>query len=604
MMSNMRALTPVIMWVVIVTFIGTIFFAWGMDFTSRKREPYVAKVGKDLISIRNFERMLTAERENMRQSYPNGEIPAEQNRMLPRQVFESELTRILLQRVFSEMKLSASAEEIYQYIKNNPPPEIQRHPAFQTDSVFDTTKYIQFLNSPEDVQQIASLEEYAKKIVLPMFKLRVLVEGGVLPSRAEVAYEFRCRNERAVFEYCRVDASTFAVQPSEITDAQLQSYYQSHNSTFMSDVRAQLQFVKISKLPTAQDDSTYYNELLDIKKRVESGTAEFAEEARLLSDDEGSAKNGGELGWFASGAMVPAFEQVAFTLQPGQVSDPVKTAFGYHIIKVFERKTEGGKLMVNASHILRKIIPTMETLDSLEWLADSLRRRLDTGDFVTVAQSQGFSVDSTSLFTKGEIVPEVGYLNGLMNFAFSQDVGSYSEPLEDDNAFFIFKIVRRTKKGIMGFSDVHQQIVASVSDSLRSEKARKFISDLAVKAAQNGGSLAGLSDAASGVFAGVSDTVTRRQYVSNIGMDNQPLAAAFGIPLNSISKVIPSKNYFYLVKTLWRSPVDTLPMNSPDMQQISREYANTERQKAYIQWYTDYKKQSGVIDKLNEYYMD
>lgn len=126
---------------------------------------------------------------------------------------------------------------------------------------------------------------------------------------------------------------------AKIDEADVRKYYDQHKKEF-EQVRARHILIRMqgSPLPVkpGQKDLTDAEALAkaqEVKKKLDAG-ADFAELARTESDDNGSGANGGDLGFFHHNQMVPQFEEAAFAMKPGQVSDPVKTQFGYHIIKV------------------------------------------------------------------------------------------------------------------------------------------------------------------------------------------------------------------------------------------------------------------------------
>ncbi|MEH7494620.1 peptidylprolyl isomerase [Neobacillus niacini] len=113
----------------------------------------------------------------------------------------------------------------------------------------------------------------------------------------------------------------------EITDEELQTYFEENKDSFGEGERVKASHILVADEATANE----------IKQKLADG-ADFAELAREYSTDEGTKENGGELGFFAKGTMVTEFDDVAFTLPVNEISDPVKTEYGYHIIKVEEKK--------------------------------------------------------------------------------------------------------------------------------------------------------------------------------------------------------------------------------------------------------------------------
>jgi len=605
MIAKMREWAPIVMWIVIITFVGTIFFAWGMDITGRGQRYVAGKIDGKEIPLDYFDRQVNLERERLEQRGESA-TQAQEYRMAPRQVWEREVSQILLGKLFTTMKLGASAEEVYAHLKANPPGGIDTMEYFRTDGVFDTSKYVQFLNNPAiyDDPGMQQTEVYTQNYLLPMQKLETLLKAGVAPSRSELARAYRETYERGVFEYAVVFDSRFGISPEEVTDAAVTAFYRAHQDTFAREEQAELYFVKLPKSVSAGDEKLYYDELLQLKSRILEGEITFTAEAGVESDDPGSARNGGDLGWFGRGAMVPEFEQAAFALEAGKMSDPVRTSFGYHLILVEERRGKADKEEVHARHILRKVAPTIETLDSLKDMADSIRTAAIDQGLAAVAAQSALPVDSTGLFEKGKPVGKIGFLSGLSRFVFQGNEGDIPEQVfEDTDAFYVFQIKRKSPKGILPIGDAREFIVRTLTAGLQREKARAFLEKTLAAHGENK-ELAALKDTDSLLTAGVTDTVTRAGYIPPVGMRNEAITAAFVLPVGKRSVIYDIAGGCCVVRPLWQGKIESIPWDSPLMAQVSSNLAMEQQQRLYAQWFLDLKNKADITSHLDKYYLD
>ncbi len=141
-------------------------------------------------------------------------------------------------------------------------------------------------------------------------------------------------------EYMRREMGTTA----KVTDAEAKKYYEAHKADFKEPEAVKARHILI-KVPSGADKKTWEaarKKAEDIRNRLEKG-ADFSKLAKKYSDDPGTKNKGGELGFFPKGRMVPGFEKAAFSLKPGEISNPVKTTFGYHIIQVQEKRPASQK---------------------------------------------------------------------------------------------------------------------------------------------------------------------------------------------------------------------------------------------------------------------
>lgn len=619
MISKMRAIAPTMMLVVLIAFLATIFLDWGMNRGSVGSKMMAAgKIDGREIPLQNFDKEVNQERQKAEQSARK--LDPYQYHLIPQQVWERKVNEILMGAFFNKVHLYASADEIFNYIKNNPVPGVDTVSAFLTNGVFDTTKYIAFLNDPRTYEYnpgFRELEKYTREMILPASKLEMLLSAALVPTRAEIEYQYKQEHEKGVFEYASVRAETFTVDSSRITEGMMKSYYEAHRDTFKSEEQASLYFVKIAKETTPHDEQVYYQELKEMKDRImaQSDTVRagmFAEEARISSDDESTAPSGGDLGMFARGAMVPEFDSVAFTLPVGTVSDPVKTRFGFHLMYIEKREMVGKTEKVKASHILRKIVPTMETLDALTTKIDTLRSLAIENGFVKAVGSaaqkdKAIVFDSTGLFKRGSLIPGLGYISGVSRFTFGgekTDKEPVSERLENNEGFYLVALKQRLPRGIAPFNMAKPQIRRTLEDSLRKADIIAFAKVWSEKAGEQA-SLATLKMQDSNrINSGVTDTITAVSYIPGIGSNSKVAAAAFALPVGKRSKLIESGNTWYLVRPLWKGPEIPVAMESPEAMTIVNQYVNQAKQRLYLDWYSTYKRSVKIESNIDKVYLD
>ena len=605
MIQSLRNNAAIIMWVVIVAFIATIVFAWGMDLSSRNRvKNVIGKVNGTEISLQTFERMVTAEREKERERYAGAEIPDAQSRMVPRQVWETEVSRILLREVFRRMKIGASTDEVYEFIKRNPPQEVVSAKQFQTEGVFDTAKFVAFLNKPEiyENQGMLEFEKTIQEFSVPLQTLRLLLSVQDFPTKAEVSYEYRMQNEKAVFEYAKVNVQAF--EPDKPSDAAVTGYYQAHPDSFVTDEQVDLYYAKIPKVATPADIKATSNELANLRGKIKVGDSSFSEEAKLESDDESTAAQGGDLGWVAKGSMVPEFDSVVFSIPLNQISMPVRTRFGYHLILVEQREIKDGKQMAHVRHILRKISPSGETIDKLNAVADSVHGLIVSDGIKNVSNKiSSVVVDSTGLFKRGDMIPKIGSVAGAASFAFNRAENEISDLLENDEGYFIFQVKLKVKKGILPLDVARERIVRTLAEESRLVKAKKHLADFLQKTTDKS-DVARFSRSDSLIISGVTDTVGRMQYTP-VGYNNEAIATAFVLPDGKVSDIIDAAGSFCVVKPVWhKNPPATVPWGSPEVIAIQRKLIGESVEKNFDDWYMHYKNSANVIDNVNQFYLD
>ncbi len=479
-MNQMRDKMSIILGIVIVAFLATIFFSWGMGVNgSRGQKNIVAEVNGKEISLDQY---LSAVNQQM--SYyrdQTGETIDDMTRIQIRdQVFENMVQDVLIRQEIKKLGLEATDEEIVFYLENNPPEYIREAEIFQTDSVFDHQKYLNILRDPSNPYGIdwVPIEDEVRRII-PYEKLSEHITSTVIVTENDVRKAYEDKYVKYDIEYLTVPVNNIPDSDVSWTEEDLRAYYEKNKEQYRIPESKILQYVTWSKKPSREDTLLVEKEIEEILLRLEEGE-NFEDLARIFSQDP-SAEKGGELGYIRKGEMVKPFEDVAFSAPLNTVAGPVKTELGYHLIRVDDRKVEEGETLVKVSHILLKVETGPNTLDKIAGEARV---------FVFDAEDQGFEkalnyynleADTTQMGVTEEsyYYPGLGIVPGLTRWAFRNKAGAVTEePLETEDRLIVAQIIEEKPASYQSFSEVKPTLERQYRRKKKEEISLQLIREL------------------------------------------------------------------------------------------------------------------------------
>ena len=373
MMTKLRERTAIIMWIVILAFVGLIVVEWGADYsgTSGGRETdMVGSINGEQVSYRLFQQALQNAVRMRRQE--GGETD-----QLVREVWQALVSEVILRQEVERLGIDITDEELAFYTMNAPPEAVRELSAFQRDGEFDLQLYQQIFSDEGTVREqrafIAQVERMIRQQLIAQ-RLQGLLTETVRVTPQEVRRHYADRKEKATVEYAFVPVSTVPAAEVTVTEEDLLAQYEERRSDYRHPEQIQVVYVLLPRQPSAADSAEVADEIARLRREIVEAGADFADMASAMSDDEGTAANGGDLGVFGRGAMVPEFEAAAFALAAGEVSQPVQTTYGWHLIKVEERlppeSGEGERIRVR--HLLLKHRASPQTEDEILARAESL----------------------------------------------------------------------------------------------------------------------------------------------------------------------------------------------------------------------------------------
>ena len=204
------------------------------------------------------------------------------------------------------------------------------------------------------------------------------------------------------------------VEGIEVTPSEVRSFYESLPSDSVPLINAEVELSQIVKYPEVSQEAEQevIDKLLALKERIENGTS-FSSMAILYSEDPGSNKKGGEYKGIQRGVFVKEFEAVAFNLRKGEISDPFKTEFGYHIVQLLEKRGEE----LDLRHILIKPKLSQVDLQEAKNFLDSVASAINSGEMTFEEAARRFSEDENTRFNGGQMS---NFQNGNNKFEISQ----------------------------------------------------------------------------------------------------------------------------------------------------------------------------------------
>jgi len=460
-------------------------------------------------------------------------------------------------------------------------------------------RYRQLLQMRNPPMRPDEFEEEVRRGVT-VEKLQAALTGWLTLTDKEVDEEFKRRNEKAKLAVVAFPADKFRAG-LEATDAETAAYFEEHKNELkvpdkrkvryalvdMQAIRTRTQISPQDILRSYEDNQQQYStpeqvrashillktegkdeavvkkEAEDLLAKIKAG-ADFAQLATKHSQDESSAVKGGDLDFFPHGKMVPEFDKVAFAMQPGQVSDVVKSQFGFHIIKVTEKKPATTKSLEEVKAQIEDQLKWERAQAEAQRVSDDVAGKLkQASDFDTVAKPRGLTVGESGLFSREEPITGLGMAPAAVERAFELKDGEISEAIRTPQGFAFLMVT--------GKQDAYVPKLEEVKARVRDDVLKKKAVDLArqraatVAAQMKSGDFDAAAKAA-GVEVKTTDFIARGAPVPDVGVSPAVDAVAFTLPAGGVSDPIVTDNGAVIVKVLEKKEATAAPTPTPGVE--------------------------------------
>jgi parvulin-like peptidyl-prolyl isomerase len=448
------------------------------------------------------------------------------------------INSVILEENFEKKSIVVGSDEIYETVKRNPPDAIRNHEAFYTDGQFDQSKYLQYLRDPST--DWLTVENYIASS-LPSDKLQDLIKSMTFVSMNEARQEFLMKESKVRAKFIRFAASDFANSVPRPSESELESFYKANEKKYVSQDGAVLDYVFVPLEITPKDSAEAKSTIDTLYHMLNQGES-FSDLALRFSQDPGSQKNGGDLGWATKGRMVHEFDSVIFALDSGKISTPFLTQFGWHIAMV-SGKNDSLKA-VHANHILVRLKSSHETIDSVSNLADAIKMDASNGGIISAASKRGLTnIGSSIPVDSKSAVPGLGFYSFINSMALEDTIGAVLDIIASKEGFHIYQVKAKYSKGLPPLTAIREKVLNDYINDRASALAQKAAMDERFRIENDGGVL----DPKKFSFD-TTGLVSPGDLLPVKGFD--PVVAGYmvALPLNKVSKVFKGafENYYVM----------------------------------------------------------
>ncbi|OQX65542.1 MAG: hypothetical protein B5M55_03715 [Desulfococcus sp. 4484_242] len=507
---------------------------------------------------------------------------------------------------------------------------IMSYPAFQVDGQFDMGRYQSLLArnhmTPEDFEVSITHELLSRKLGQFLFAFLDVTEKEVLDyytfgnEKIKLAYvgfhpdDFRNSISideaglKAYFEthqetyrvperiqaaYVEIDPASFRDGIS-ISEEEIQSFYEYNHAAYEqpAQVKARHILFELDEDAPEKTEQAVRKKAEAVLEKVKKGE-DFAKLAKEYSSCP-SKERGGDLGYFEKGQMAPAFEEAAFSLKKGEVSELVRTPFGYHIIQVEDIKEAGTQPLEEVRNDILESL-TMSAASELAHekgfsIVDQMPYDVQLTEY---AKQQGLEAKKSPFFSKNEAIPGIAESRKVTEALFALDKNETTELVELGGKFYIFQVVDSQASYLPELKDVMEEVKKDYRDHLEMEAARSaaegFLAELKEGKTWN------QMVKEKGLTPKETDFFTRRGPIQGIGYAPELIETAFRL---NARKPCPDKPFVndkgaFVVRWLEREPVDESDFRKEE-ESYRKSLVQTKRRRIFESWLDSLRKNAEI----------
>jgi len=486
-------------------------------------------------------------------------------------------------------------------------------------------RYEQLLRTQNPPMTKAAFEERMRRSLV-IDRLRSALTDWMAVSDDDLNREYRTRNEKVKLQVVALTADAFRGQVS-VTDADVSTHFEAHKVEYRIGEQRAIKYLLLDRdqvrqkvTVPANDVQRYYNANIQqyqtpeqvrashillktegkdeaaVRKQAEAvlaqikGGADFAGLARKVSEDT-SKEQGGDLDFFTRGRMVPEFENAAFALAPGETSDLVKSQFGFHIIRVTDKRAGSTRTLDEVRQQIQDQLQQEIADQQITTRAQQLEARIkDPGDLTEAAGENGLMVQESGYFQQTEPIPGLGQAPQVAAQAFQLADGAVSGGLATPRGVVFFTLAGKKDPVIPKLDDVKDRVREDAIRARATELSRQ-------RAAAVAGALKSAKDfsaAAKGQGLEAKDTelIARESALPDVGVSAQVDKVAFALPVGGVSDPIVTDAGTVVVKVVERDDVTPDEFRT-DREQFRAEFLNERRSRFFAAY------MGKVKEKLN-----
>jgi peptidyl-prolyl cis-trans isomerase D len=405
------------------------------------------------------------------------------------------------------------------------------------------------------VSDAAIRQEFDKQNTKVKFEYAVLkqddIKKGLHPTAEELKafYDSHLKSyansipEQRKVKYAMIDLAkiTSGVQ---VTQDELQSYYNQHRDQYRVTEQAKVSHILIKTPLPGPDGKVDAKGVAEAQKRAEDilkqlrAGANFEELAKKYSEDPGSAKDGGSLGWIGKGRTVPEFEKAAFSQPIGKVGDLVKSSYGFHIIRVDARQDAHMKTLEEVKDQIEPVLKQQKAQEIAQKQAEDLLQQAKTKGLDAAAAAKGLPVVTSDFFSRKDMVPGLGPSPQFMDAVFTTAEKSPPEMAPTTQGFAVFDLLAVKPQSTPTFDEIRSR----VEEEFKNERSNVLLSQKTQEISDRAKAEHDLKKAAKelGATLKTSEFVAPDGQVPDIGSMTGQAAVAFSMKPGDISGPITS----------------------------------------------------------------
>ena len=482
----------------------------------------------------------------MRSYLRNARIDVQSQRFIAQGVVRSLIGDMVLLEEADALGLTPDDEELAAGIKRE----------FSRGGVFiGRQQYEAFVRQRYRLSVPLFEEQFRRRLIIDV-RLKRMLTDNVIVTDDELRDVYRRANEKAKFEFVKVSGSAFESQVKP-TEEQLREHFEANKPRYRTQPMRSVKLMTIddSRMPGAEIDDRalrgYYAqnrarfevrdrirashilfmtegeaeeelkeseaEAAKVLEEVRAG-ADFAARARRYSEDPGTADKGGELGWVTRGQMVPDFEKQAFLLEPGQISDVIKTEYGFHIIKVHERQNAQIQSFEEVKEEIRaELVREQNYLNRTKFTDEALVVARKHGkDLEAAGRELNILVDAFEKFSRAQPPLGLSGSQNLLSAIFQAEDGEVFSSIDESEVTTIVVVTEVLPSRDLEFDEVKEEAASSFIRDESRRLAQERAETIASQAREANGNLRKIA-ARYRLRTRESDFVTGRDFIPDLG---------------------------------------------------------------------------------------